>query len=118
MDKDFRVRAYLFIKSGGIALGLYDHVLDVKGEAVDINSGKPNAEMRLVEIGDGRIVTYDLAFPPNKQGIAMGLFNHTKNIKATKLPDTSEDETGYVSIERCGHRVGQSCKLIERYDVA
>ena len=28
MDKDFRVRAFLYIENEGVAAGLYDHVLD------------------------------------------------------------------------------------------
>ena len=117
-NRDFRVRAFLYIKNEGIAVGLYDHVLDVKGEAVDINPSQPNAEMRLVEIGDSWIVEYDLAFPPDKQGMAIGLFNHTKNISAVKLPGAGEDEpTGFVLLERCGHRIRKACDLVERYDV-
>lgn len=115
MERDFRVRAYLFIKNEGTALGLYDHVLSVEDKAVDINPDKPNAEMKLVEIGGGWIVDFDLAFPPDKQRIAKGLFNHTKNIKAVKL--SGEGETGFVSIERCGHRIKQGCEPIERYEV-
>ncbi|KKN22971.1 hypothetical protein LCGC14_0909740 [marine sediment metagenome] len=116
--RDFRVRAYLYIKNEGVALGLYDHLIDVKDEAVDINPGMSNAEMRLVEIGDSWIVDYDLAFPPDKQGVAIGLFNQTKNIKAVKLPNAEEgEETGFVSLERCGHRIKESCEIIERYNV-
>ncbi len=118
MERDFRVRAYLHILNEGMALGFYDHILDVYDEAVDINPGSPNAEMRKVEIGDSWIVEYDLAFPPDKQGVARGLFNHSKNIPAIPLPNPSEDEeTGFVSLDRCGHRVGESCELIERYEV-
>ena len=114
-NRDFRVRAFLYIKNEGVAIGLYDHVMDVKDDAVDINPDTPHAEMRLVEIGDSWIVEYDLAFPPDKQGMAIGLFNHTKNIRAVKLPGAS-DETGFVSIERCGHRIRESCEVIEKYE--
>ena len=107
-DRDFRVRANLYITNEGVALGLYDHVQDVIDEAVDINPGRPNAEMRLLEIGDSFIVEYDLSFPPDKQGVAIGLFNHTKNVPST---------TGFISLERCGHRINESCELIERHDV-
>ncbi len=116
--KDFRVRAFLYFENEGVALGLYDHVLDVKGEAVDINPNSPNVEMRLVEIGDNWVVDYDLAFSPDKKGIAQGLFNHTKNIPTVKLPNPENgEETGFVSIEQCGHRTKQRCDIIERYDV-
>ncbi len=118
MERDFRVRAFLYIKNEGVAIGLYDHIQDIIDEAVDINPESPSAEMRLLEIGDNWIVQYDLAFPPDKRGIAIGLFNHTKNIPAVKLPNVTEfDETGFVSLERCGHRIKQGCTLIERYEV-
>ncbi len=117
-NRDFRVRAFLYIVNEGVATGLYDHVMDVKGEAVDINPDSPNAEMRLVELGDSWIVEYDLVFPPDKQGMAIGLFNHTKNVPAVKLPGAGEDdEAGFVSLEKCGHRIGVPCEIIERYDV-
>ena len=118
-NRDFRVRAFLYIENEGVATGLYHQVLNLMDEAVDINPDKPNAEMRLLEIGDSWIVEYDLAFPPDKQGMAKGLFNHTKNIKAVPLPNPDEfQETGFVSLEKCGHRINQSCELIERYEVA
>ena len=47
-ERDFRVRAFLYIENEGVATGLYDHLLDVKDEAVDINPDSPNAEMRLM----------------------------------------------------------------------
>ena len=119
MERDFRVRALLYIEDEIRALDLYDHVLDVKDEAVDINPGKPNAEMRMVEIDDNWVVEYDLAFSPSNQGSAIGLFNHSKNFPGvSKLPNPDEgQETGFVSLERCGHRIGQGCDLIERYEV-
>lgn len=117
-ERDFRVRAFLYILNEGVALGLYDHVIDIQDDAVDINPDSPAAEMRLVEIGDAYIVEYDLAFPPEQQGMAIGLFNQSKNIPAVKLPTEDEyGETGYASLERCGHRIGQPCSVIERYDV-
>lgn len=117
--RDFRVRALLYIENEGVAVGLYDHVLDVKDEAVDINPNKPNAEPRKVEIGDSYVVEYDLAFPPENQGMAQGLFNYSKNLSGvSKLPNPDEgQETGFVSIERCGHRIKESCEIIERYEV-
>ena len=117
-EKDFRVRAFLYIENEGVAIGLYDHVLDVKVDAVDINPNTPYAEMRLVEVGDSWMVEYDLAFPSDKQGMAIGLFNHSKNIPAVKVPGVGEnEETGFVSLERCGHRIHESCEVIERYEV-
>ena len=118
-NRDFRVRAYLYFTKELQALGLYDHTQDVIDEAVDINTESPNAEMRLLEVGDSWIVEFDLAFPPDKQGIARGLFNHSKNTPAVKLPNPTEgQDTGSVSIERCGHRIKQGCEPIERYEVA
>ncbi len=115
-NRDFRVRAFLYIENELKALDLYDHAIEVKEDAVDINPDAPNAEMRKVEIGDSWIVEYDLPFPPDKRGMAIGLFNQSKNTPAKKL-STSEGETGFVSLERCGHRVKQRCDPIERYDV-
>ncbi len=53
------------------------------------------------------------------EGVALGLFNHSKNSPGVSpLPGAGEfDETGFVSLERCGHRINQSCEIIERYDV-
>ncbi len=51
-ERDFRVRAFLFIENEGVARGLYNHVLGVKDDAVDINPGEPNAEMRYVKLED------------------------------------------------------------------
>ena len=118
-NRDFRVRAFLYMENEGVATGLYNHVLGVVDEAADINPDSPNAEMRLLEIGDNWIVEYDLCFPPDKQGIARGLFNHSKNSPGvSKLPGASEDEeTGFVSIERCGHRIQAGCEIIERHEV-
>lgn len=120
-NRDYRVRAFLYIKNEGWAQGLYNHVLDTRDEAVDINPDAFNAEMRFVEIGDSYIVVFDLAFPPDKQGTANGLFNHTKTTAenhAKPLPNADEgEETGFVSIEKCGHRIRASCEPIERYNV-
>lgn len=121
MERDFRVKAFLYIKNETRALDLYDHVLNVKDKAVDINAESPNAETRLVEIGGNYVVVYDLCFPPDKQGQALGLFYHSKNLPGvTKLPNPDkEEETGFAEIHRCGHRTGQSCppELTERYKV-
>jgi len=96
MERDFRVRAFLHIENEGAARGLYNHIQGVMGEAVDINPDRLNAEMRMLTLNDSWNVKYDLAFPPDKQDIAEGLFNHTKNSPGvSKLPNTDEfDETG------------------------
>lgn len=36
-----------------------------------------------------------------------------KNINVGK----DNEETGYVSVERCGHSTGQPCEVIERWEV-
>ena len=116
MERDFRVRAFLYIKNEGTAIGLYDHVQDIYDEAVDITPNSPTAEMRLLEIGDDWIVLYDLAFPPDRQGMAIGLFNHTKNILTEQACPMRNP--CFVSLERCGHRIAQACEIVERYEVA
>jgi len=121
MDKDFRVRAFLYIENEGAARGLYNHIQGGIDDAVDINPDSPNAEWKQLDLNDSWTVTYDLCFPPELQDTAEGLFNHTKNVarnNAIKLPGAEEgDQTGFVSIERCGHRTKQGCELIERYEV-
>ena len=121
MERDFRVRAFLYIQNEGRARGLYNHIQGVMSEAVDINPETPQAEMKQLDINDSWTIAYDLCYPFEFQSEAEGLFNHTKNIAinhAIKLPGASElDEAGFVSIERCGHRTKQSCELIERYEV-
>lgn len=117
-ERDFRVRALLYIENQGVAQGLYNHVLGVKDDAVDINPNMPNAEPRKVEIGDAWIVEYDLCFPLEHEDVAIGLFNHTKNIPVIPLPGAGEgEETGFIWIERCGHRRRESCETIERKEV-
>ena len=121
-NRDFRVRAFLYFVNEGVARGLYNHVLGQEGKAVDINAEAPNAEMKELEISANWTVKFDLAFPPEYQDTAEGLYQHTRNMatnKAIKLPNAGElDDTGSVSIERCGHRIKQRCELIERYEVA
>ncbi|KKM19637.1 hypothetical protein LCGC14_1653570 [marine sediment metagenome] len=119
-DRDFRVRAFLYFVNEGIARGLYNHVLGQEDKAVDINSDEPNAEMKMLDIGDNWTVKFDLCFPPEHQDVAEGLYNHTKNAarnQAQLLPNPGEQDTGSVSIERCGHRTGQGCEITERYEV-
>lgn len=114
-ERDFRVRTHLYIEDEGVARGLYNHVLGLKDDALDINPGKPNAEMRYVELDDHYLVDFDLCFPREKQGMAIGLFNHTKNTPSQKSP--IEDIDCFVSLERCGHRIEVSCELIEKHIV-
>lgn len=117
-NRDFRVRAFLYIVNEGVARGFYNHIKDVMVDAVDINPGCPNAELRTLVLSDSWKVTLDLAFPPDKQGAAIGLFNQAKNIPAIPLPNTYEgQETGFASIKRCGHRIGVGCEIIENHKV-
>ncbi len=120
-ERDFRVRAFLYIQNEGRARGLYNHVLGQEEKAVDINAGAPNAEMKKLEIGDNWTVKFDLCFPPEFQSMAEGLYQHTENMarnQAVPLPNPTEwQDTGFVSIERCGHRIKQSCEIIDRYEV-
>tara|TARA_R100001530_G_scaffold120865_1_gene88190 strand:- start:188 stop:562 length:375 start_codon:yes stop_codon:yes gene_type:complete len=121
-NRDFRVRAFLYIKKEGVARGLFNHIQGVMGEAVDINAGEPNAEMKQLELNTSWTVFCDLCFPPDKQSEAEGLFNHSKNTARKHgklLPNPDDDiDTGSVSIERCGHRTKQSCTVTETYKVA
>ena len=108
-NRDYRVKAYLFITNAGVALGLYNHVLGLKSIAVDINPDKPNAEMRYVALDNHYFVKFDLCFPPDKEDDARGLYNHTKNTPSQHSPT---GETCYVSLEHCGHRINEPCKLL------
>ena len=121
MERDFRVRAFLYFVNEGVARGLYNHILGQEDKAVDINPGKPNAELKKLEVGDHWTVEFDLCFPPEFQDTAEGLYQHTKNMAiqhATKLPNPANlQDTGSVSIERCGHRIKQGCTPIEKYEV-
>lgn len=66
-------------------------------------------------------VRIDLSFDPADEGVARGLFNHAVNQMAKALnPDGPESvqEISYVSLERCGHRIGESCTEIEREEVS
>ena len=117
-NRDLRIRAFCYIKDEVKARGLFDHIQDLLVEAVDINPGTPNAELRKVTIGGNWIVEYDLSFPPNKHGIARGLYNHTINLPLAKLPTSGpDDETGFVTLERCGHRIGKPCKVTKKFKV-
>lgn len=62
-------------------------------------------------------VRIDLNFDPADEGIARGIYNHCKNqtTKAVNINGVNTiEEVGYVSLERCGHRIGESCEEIER----
>jgi len=114
-NRDFRVRAFIFIENSGVAKGLYNHVLGLMPDAVDINPNKPNAEMRYVKLEDHYIIKYDLCFPSDKQDEADGLYNHTKNTPSKALPD---ERICYVELEHCGHRIKQKCEIIKRYVIS
>ena len=65
-------------------------------------------------------IRIDLTFPPDKEGIARGLFTHIKNRMDGAVninPGGINEELGYVSLERCGHRIGEPCDLVEKHDV-
>ncbi len=121
MERDFRVMAFLYFVNEGVARGLYNHVLGLEDKAVDINPALPNAEPKKLEVNDHWTVEFDLCFPTESQDTAEGLYNHTKNVamnQAIKLPNPDEgQDTGSVSLERCGHRTNQGCTPIERYKV-
>ena len=114
-ERDWRVRANLYLTNKGVATGLFNHVKGLENDAVDINPGQPNAEPKFVRLENHWEVFYDLCFPPDKQDIAQGLYNHTKNVKSNKSPDPMIVCGG--SIERCGHRLGIRCDTIGKYIV-
>lgn len=61
----------------------------------------------------------DLTFPPSEEGVARGLINHLWNQmdKAINInPGRANEELGYASLERCGHRIGKTCEIIERFE--
>lgn len=62
----------------------------------------------------------NLTFPPEEEGVARGLINHLWNQinKAVNInPGEDNEEIGYCSLERCGHRIGETCELIENHNV-
>lgn len=121
MEKDFRVRAFLYFVNEGVARGLYNHVQGLLDDAVDINPESPNAEWKQLDINDSWTVACDLCFPPELQDTAEGLYQRTENMArnhAVKAPTgTVPEDTGLVWIERCGHRIKAGCTIIERYEV-
>lgn len=65
-------------------------------------------------------VWVDLCFPPEQKGIAQGLINHlrTQIDKAVNINlGDPANEVGYIILERCGHRLGESCEVVEKYEV-
>lgn len=65
-------------------------------------------------------VRIDLDFDPANEGVARGLFNHAvaQIAKAVNInPGSDSQEIGYVSLERCGHRIGEPCEVTEREEV-
>lgn len=65
-------------------------------------------------------VRCDLTFPPEKQGIAIGLMNHivAQMDQAINLnPGHEFEEIGKTETERCGHRLGLPCEVVERWQV-
>lgn len=62
----------------------------------------------------------DLTFPPEEEGVARGLITHLWNQigKAINInPGEPFEERGYASLELCGHRIGESCEIVENHDV-
>lgn len=62
----------------------------------------------------------DLTFPHEEEGVARGLIQHLWNQigKAVNIKSgESGEEIGYCSLERCGHRINQSCEIIENHNV-
>ena len=113
--RDFRVRAFVHIPNEGAARGLEGHVRGPMGDAVDINSGMANQELKTLSLDNHWDVRFDLCFPPDKQDVAEGLFNHTKNVPS--VPSPYPEEIAFVSMERCGHRIGVSCNITERHEI-
>ena len=65
-------------------------------------------------------IRMDITLPPQAS-------NHADEIKDALTPflqygvvineDTPNEERGYIDIERCGHRIGQACEKIARWEV-
>ena len=65
-------------------------------------------------------VRVDLTFDPVDEGVARGVYNHARGQMAKALNiqvDNIPPEISFVSLERCGHRIGESCDEIERIEV-
>ena len=65
-------------------------------------------------------VRVDITFAPDDEGAARGLYNHCKNqlSKGVNIDGAgSIGETSFISLERCGHRIGESCEEIEREEL-
>ena len=62
----------------------------------------------------------DLCFPPEHEGVVRALVTHLQNQmdKAVNVnPDAEYAEIGFIDHERCGHRIGEPCKRIARWEV-
>ena len=65
-------------------------------------------------------VKVDLTFDSSNEGVARGLFNHAvaQIAKAVNIhPGNDWQEIGFVELERCGHRIAESCSIIEKKEV-
>ena len=65
-------------------------------------------------------IRIDLTFPPSKEGVARGLLLHIQNQmdEAVNInPGADNEEAGYCSLERCGHRIDKPCEVIENHYV-
>lgn len=65
-------------------------------------------------------IRIDLCIPPEKEGVVMQL----KTLLEPFLKEAiiinehkSNEERGYIDVERCGHRLGISCEKVERWEV-
>ena len=65
-------------------------------------------------------IRMDIALPPAAAG-------HAGAIRDALTPflqhgvviheGESNEERGFISVERCGHRIGEECTIVERYEV-
>lgn len=63
-------------------------------------------------------VRCDMVFSPDKQGIAIGLMQHIVNLmdKAININEGhTYEEISATETERCGHRLGIPCEVIEKW---
>jgi len=77
-------------------------------------------EISIMDNRDYRI-RIDITFDPSDVGVANGLYNHCRNqlnkainIDVNNIPP----EVSFVSLERCGHRIGESCTETKREEKA
>lgn len=65
-------------------------------------------------------VRVDLTFPPGSKRHADALRDTLADLYryATKVNEGQDnEEIGFISVERCGHRLGLPCEEIIRYEV-